>query len=193
MSTSDITRVIRELVTRLDVNPNREGLQETPERAAKAWEYWTSGYDVDPASVLKTFDDGSESYDAMVFQGNIACFSTCEHHLAPFFGVAHIGYIPGSRIVGLSKLARLVEVFSRRLQVQERITSQVANALEKHLDPKGVGVVLQCRHMCMESRGIQKIGTVTTTSCLHGAIRDEPETRAEFMTMVTSTQQVTIL
>jgi len=175
-----------ELLRHIGEDPSREGLLETPERAARAWAEWTSGYAQDPAAVLKSFEDGSQGYDELVFQGNIPCYSHCEHHLAPFFGVAHVGYIPRGRVVGLSKLSRLVDVFARRLQVQERLTVQVAEALQEVLNPRAVGVVLECRHMCMESRGIQRTGTVTKTSALLGEFRSEPDARAEFMAMVTS-------
>lgn len=187
------THLFEELIAQVGEDPSREGLLETPERAARAWEEWTSGYGVDPAAVLKDFADGSENYDELVFQGGIPLWSLCEHHMAPFFGVAHVGYIPSGRVVGLSKLARLVDVFARRLQVQERLTVQVARALEDALHPRGVGVVLQCRHSCMESRGIRRIGSVTTTSALLGDFRSEPEARAEFMSMVNASRPVTVL
>lgn len=185
--------LFEELLLHIGEDPSREGLAETPERCARAWAEWTSGYDQDPVAVLKSFADGSEGYDELVFQGNISCYSHCEHHLAPFFGVAHIGYIPSGRVVGLSKLARLVDVFARRLQVQERLTVQIAQALQDVLKPRAVGVVLECRHLCMESRGIQRAGTVTKTSALLGAFRDEPDARAEFMSMVTSARSVSVL
>lgn len=161
----------------------REGLRETPDRFAKAWEFLTSGYDQDPEQVLKSFEDGSERYDEMVFQGAVPVWSMCEHHMLPFWGVAHIGYIPNGKIVGLSKFSRLVDIFARRLQVQERLTAQIADALDEHLKPKGVGVVLRCRHGCMESRGIQKSGTVTFTSALRGGLKTA-EARAEFLKFV---------
>lgn len=161
---------------------SRGGLEETPGRFAKAWNFWTSGYGKDPKDVLKTFDDGACS--EMVFQGNINVWSLCEHHLAPFFGVAHIGYIPNGKIIGLSKFYRLAEIFARRLQVQERLTTDIADALVEHLEPLGVGVVLRCRHSCMESRGIQKAGGATITSALRGAMKDESPARAEFLRFV---------
>lgn len=172
------------LIGKLDNDPDREGLVETPDRVARAWTFWCSGYDMDPAAVLKTFADGSDGYDEMVFQGNIPYYSHCEHHMAPFFGAAHVAYIPNGRIVGLSKLARLVDIFARRLQVQERLCTQVADALVEHLQPRGAAVILQARHMCMESRGVSKAGTVTTTTALRGAFKDDPAVRAEFMTLV---------
>ena len=131
--------------------------------------------------MLKTFEDGAERYDEMVIDHDIPIYSHCEHHLAPFFGKAHIAYIPNGRIVGLSKLARVAKAFAQRLQVQERLTSQIAHALHEALEPVGVGVVLECRHLCMESRGACVPGTMTTTSCLLGAMKDVPSARAEFL------------
>lgn len=176
--------IVRQLLTLLDPDPERQGLKETPERVLKAWEEWTKGYHVVPETLLKTFEDGANGYDEMVFVGCIPFYSTCEHHLAPFFGVAHVAYIPHGRIVGLSKLPRLVDAFARRLSVQERITTQVADTIEKCLIAKGVGVVLQARHFCMESRGINRPGTVTTTSALRGFIKEQPSTRAEFYKLI---------
>lgn len=165
-------------------DPAREGLRETPDRVQKAWRFWTSGYDRDPASVLKVFEDAQ--YDEMVFQADIPVWSTCEHHMAPFFGVAHIGYIANGKVVGLSKLYRLVEIFGRRLQVQERLTQQIATAIEEHLKPAGVGVALRCRHVCMESRGIKVTGTITSTQVLKGGIHHVASARAEFLQLVST-------
>lgn len=159
----------------------REGLQETPSRVAKAWEFWTSGYGRDVADVLKTFEDGAEGVDEMVVVKDIPFYTHCEHHMAPFFGTATIGYIPNGKVVGLSKLSRVLDIFARRLQVQERLTCQVADALMKHLEPKGSAVVLKARHLCMESRGVCQQGHHTITSALRGAFKDEPDTRAEFL------------
>ena len=160
----------------------RPGLRETPERFAKAWEELTAGYEVEPASVLKTFD--SEGYNELILVRDIPVYSMCEHHLLPFFGVAHIGYIPKGKIVGLSKLPRLVEVFMRRLQVQERLTKEIAGALLEAVDARAVGVVLECRHMCMEARGISVQGAVTTTSTLRGDFMGEGPARAEFLSLI---------
>lgn len=162
-------------------NDPREGLLETPYRVAKAWEFWLSGYDKTPEDVLKVFKDGAENHDQMVTVKDIPIYSHCEHHLAPFFGTATISYIPDGRIVGLSKLSRLADMFARRLQVQERLTDQIADALFTVLKPKGAGVVIKARHMCMESRGVCQQGHQTITSALRGAFRDEPETRSEFL------------
>ncbi len=162
----------------------RPGLLETPERVAKAWEHWTSGYNKDVSKIFTTFEDGAENYDEMVVVRDLPFYSHCEHHMAPFFGRATIAYIPDGRIVGLSKLARLLDIYACRLQVQERLTNQVATAIEGHLEPLGVGVVIKARHLCMESRGICKQGHYTITSALSGAIKDQPETRAEFLAFV---------
>jgi len=175
---------LRELLYYLDEDPEREGLRETPERAVRALEFFTSGYKQDPKQILKTFEDGASRVDEMVVQLNIPFWSMCEHHLLPFWGMAHIGYIPTTRIVGLSKLSRLVEIFARRLTVQEHLTVNIAEALLDGLGARGVGVVMQARHSCMESRGIQKSGTVTVTSVMRGVFREKPETRAEFLALV---------
>jgi GTP cyclohydrolase IA len=161
----------------------REGLRDTPSRVAKAWEFWCGGYGQDPAEILKSFDDGAAGYDQMVSVVGIPIYSKCEHHLADIFGTATIAYIPNQRIVGLSKLSRLADMFARRLQVQERLTTQIADALVEHLAPVGVGVRLECRHMCMESRGLCQQGHYTVTTALRGAIKDEPQTRAEFLAL----------
>jgi len=163
----------------------RGGLQETPRRVAAAWDFWTSGYGKDPADVLKVFEDGAENYDEMIVVRDIPVYSHCEHHMAAIFGTATVAYIPDGRIVGLSKLSRLVDIFARRLQVQERMTTQIADALDTNLRPIGVGVVLKCRHMCMESRGIQKQGHVTITSALRGVLSEDRAARAEFMALAT--------
>lgn len=163
---------------------SRGGLRETPGRFLRAWKDWTAGYGQAPEDVLKTFEDGAEKYDEMVVSSGIPAWSTCEHHLAPIFGVAHIGYVPDKRIVGLSKLNRLVDVFGRRLQVQERWTTQIANALEDYVQPRGVAVVIEARHLCMESRGVCHAGTVTRTSAMRGVLMEKPEARAEFLRLI---------
>lgn len=176
--------LISNLLQHLGEDPRREGLRETPKRVIKAWEFWMSGYSQDPATVLKTFEDGSQNYNEMVFQGAIATWSMCEHHMSPFFGVTHIGYIPNGRIVGLSKLSRVVDIFARRLQVQERMTVQITDALNEHLQPLAVGVVQRCRHTCIESRGVQKAGSMTYTSALRGLFKTDVAARSEFMRFV---------
>jgi GTP cyclohydrolase I len=161
-------------------NDLREGLKDTPMRVAKAWKHWLGGYDIDIASLLKTFSDGAEGCDQMVIVKDIPIYSKCEHHLADIFGTATIAYIPSGKVVGLSKLSRLADAFARRLQVQERLTNQIADALVEHLAPQGVGVIVKARHMCMESRGICQQGHHTVTSALRGVLRDERDARAEF-------------
>lgn len=167
----------------VDPEPERGGLDETPTRAAKAWLEWTSGYSVDIKSLLKVFEDGAQGCDEMVVVKDIPIHSHCEHHLAAIFGTATIGYLPNGKIVGLSKLNRLADAFARRLQVQERMTNQIAEALMEHLAPLGCGVVIKARHMCMESRGVCQQGTVTFTSALRGVFREDPAVRAEFLAL----------
>ena len=174
--------LVRTMLGYLGEDPDREGLRETPRRVMKAWGEWCSGYDQDPAKVLKTFEDGA--CKELVLVKDIPVHSTCEHHLAPFFGKAHIAYIPNGRIVGLSKLSRLVDIYARRLQVQERLTTQVADALVDNLKPTGVGVVIECRHLCMESRGVNRAGVTTVTSAMRGALMEQPEARAELLALI---------
>lgn len=173
--------IIRALLTAIGENPDREGLRDTPARVMKAWAEWAEGYRVDPANVLKAFDDGAENVDEMVIVHGIPIVSKCEHHLADIVGTAHIGYIPNGRIVGLSKLVRLAEVFARRLQVQERMTNQIADALDQHLKPLGVGVLVRAAHGCMSTRGVRIHGSSTTTSAMRGVLRTDPAARAEFL------------
>lgn len=173
----------RRLLSSLGEDPDRAGLLETPARVSKAWRHWTSGYGQDPAELLKAFEDGAEEYNELIVVRGIPVYSHCEHHLAPFFGKATIGYLPNGRIVGLSKLTRLVDCFAKRLQVQERLTIQIANALMTHLEPKAVGVVIRCRHMCMESRGIRTPGEETVTSAMLGELQPNLALRTEFLAL----------
>ena len=147
----------------------------------KGCKHWCSGYNVDIAKLLKTFEDGAENYDEMVLVKDIPIYSKCEHHLADIFGTATIAYIPNGRVVGLSKLSRVADAFARRLQVQERLTTQIADALDEHLRPKPVGVIVKARHMCMESRGICQQGHHTVTSALRGVFKTDPTARSEFL------------
>jgi GTP cyclohydrolase I len=171
----------RRFLKSLGEDPDRPGLIETPTRVTKAWKHWSSGYGQNPADVLKAFEDGAEEYNELIVVRNIPVYSHCEHHLAPFFGKATVGYMPDGKIVGLSKLTRLVECFSKRLQVQERLTIQVANALMENLQPKAVGVVIRCRHLCMESRGIKTAGEETVTSAMLGELQPNLGMRTEFL------------
>ena len=183
MSTEFSENDWRRFLISLGEDPNRSGLRETPARVAKAWKFWTSGYSQNPAELLKTFEDGAEQYNELIVVRNIPVYSHCEHHLAPFFGKATIGYMPDGKIVGLSKLTRLMECFSKRLQVQERLTIQVANALMESLQPKAVGVVIRCRHLCMESRGIRTPGEETVTSAMLGELQPNLAMRTEFLAL----------
>jgi len=176
--------IVRRLLAYIGEDPDREGLLETPARFLKAWEEYTRGYRERPEDILKSFEDGAQSVDEMVIVRDIPVYSLCEHHLAPFFGKAYVGYVPDKRILGLSKISRLVEIFARRLQVQERLTNQIADALDTHLQPLGVAVVIECRHMCMESRGVRHTGTATVTSALRGSIKSNADTRREFLSLI---------
>ena len=171
---------VKRLLQYIGEDPEREGLVETPARVEKAYREWFSGYGHEGYEVLKTFEDGAEKTDEMIVVGPISFYSHCEHHIAPFFGSVHIAYIPDGKIVGLSKFARLVEIYSRRLQVQERLTAQIAESLQEGLCPKGVAVLVKARHLCMESRGAKSIGSTTTTSKLLGAMKTS-EARSEFL------------
>jgi GTP cyclohydrolase I len=174
---------VRDLLAFIGEDPTREGLLGTPDRVARAWREMTAGYEVDVAELLtRTF--AADGYGGLVAITGVDFVSLCEHHLLPFTGTATVGYLPGARrVVGLSKLARLVDAFARRLQVQERMTEQIADAIEAHLTPDGVGVVLQATHSCLACRGARKAGAVMVTSSLRGALLTQPETRAEFMAL----------
>ena len=176
--------MVRNLLTYIGEDPDREGLLETPTRFLKAWEEYTRGYREKPEEILKSFEDGAQSCDEMVIVRDIPVYSLCEHHLAPFFGKAYVGYVPDKRNLGLSKISRLVEIYGRRLQVQERLTNQIADALDTHLQPLGVAVVIECRHMCMESRGVRHTGTATVSSALRGSIKTNADTRREFLSLI---------
>lgn len=172
---------VRTILLQVGEDPEREGLLKTPERVEKAMRYLTSGYAMTAEDVIGDALFEAESHDNMVVVHDIEFYSMCEHHMLPFFGKAHVAYIPDGKIVGLSKVARVVDVFARRLQVQERLTDQIAAALDATLRPKGVGVVCQAAHFCMQMRGVEKQGSMTTTSALRGVFRDDPRTREEFL------------
>ena len=179
-----IEKAVREILIAIGEDPDREGLQRTPARVARAYAEIFAGLRVEPAKVLTTTFEAN--HDELVLVRDIEMMSMCEHHLLPFTGVAHVGYIPGvdGRITGLSKLARLVEVFARRPQVQERLTSQIADLLMSQLSPRGVIVVLECEHLCMEMRGIRKVGARTVTSAVRGAFQNDGKVRAEAMALI---------
>lgn len=170
------------LIQTLPEDVKREGLADTPRRADEAWDTLFSGYDKDPSSLLTVFEN--EGYDEMILVKDIEFYSTCEHHLLPFLGHAHIAYIPKDKIIGLSKLPRLVEIFSRRLQNQERLTTQIADALKELLDPKGIAVVLEAKHLCMMARGVEKQESTVSTSALRGLFKKDASTRAEFLRLI---------
>jgi GTP cyclohydrolase IA len=176
---SDLITNIREIIASIGDDPDRDGLLETPARVAKMYEAVFSGYKLDPASVFKVFD--SDGYEGLVLVKNIEFFSHCEHHMVPFYGKASIAYIPNGKIIGLSKLARLVEIFSKRLQVQERITKQLADTMQEHLNPKGVAVYVDARHMCMCMRGVQKQLAKTVTTSYTGIFLKDQGLKDEFL------------
>lgn len=185
MSEPSIQKAVGDILRLLGEDPDREGLVKTPERVARSLQYLTKGYGEDP----KTLINGAlfvEEYSEMIVLKDLDFFSTCEHHILPFFGKASVAYIPKHHIVGISKLARLVEVYARRLQVQERMTTQIANILMDELDPLGVAVVLRAEHLCMRMRGVEKQNSVVVTSAMLGIFRTHQETRQEFMTLVNS-------
>lgn len=175
--------LIKEILENLGENPRREGLEKTPERVAKSLQFLTSGYKADIRKII----NGAifkESYEEMVLVNDIDFYSLCEHHLLPFYGKCHVAYIPNGQIIGLSKIPRIVEVFARRLQVQERMTTEIADTLMEFLQPAGVAVVTEARHLCMMMRGVQKQNTIVKASALHGVFREDQRTREEFMNLI---------
>ena len=185
-SREEAEEAVRTLICWTGDDPDREGLIETPKRVVKAYEEFFEGYDMDPEEVLqKTFEE-VQGYDDAVIVRNIRVESHCEHHIVPIIGVAHVGYIPNNRVVGISKLARVIEIFGKRLQTQETMTAQIADTIQKVLEPKGVAVVVDASHQCMTTRGIHKTESSTITSRMLGAFRDNPETRSEFMNLINS-------
>lgn len=171
-----------EILLFIGEDPKREGLRETPKRMIKSWGKLFGGYSQDPKEIMKTFTEGA--CDEMVILKDIEFYSTCEHHFLPFFGKISIGYIPKKRIIGISKLARTVEIFSRRLQIQERMTDQIADCIKKYLDPKGVIVICEARHLCMISRGIEKQKSIMITSSLRGVFKKDPTAKDEFVRLI---------
>lgn len=183
MNKDIVEKNVKTLLEEIGENPDREGLARTPHRVAKAYEFLTQGYNKD----IKKIINGAifeEKYDEMVIVKDIDFYSMCEHHLLPFFGKVHIAYVPNGKIIGLSKLPRVVDVFARRLQVQERLTQEIADTLDEILQPKGVAVVAEGYHMCMMMRGVEKQNSITTTSAVHGLFKDDARTRAEFLNLI---------
>ncbi len=181
--TQRITASYSKILAELGEDAQREGLLKTPERVAKALQYLTQGYQQDPAEILRSAIF-HEEYSEMVIVKDIEVYSMCEHHMLPFFGKAHVAYIPNGKIVGLSKIPRIIDAFSRRLQVQERLTIEIRDCIQETLNPKGVAVVLECQHMCMQMRGVQKQNSVTTTSAFTGLFMNNETTRKEFINLV---------
>lgn len=181
-----IKDLTRSLLEEIGEDPNREGLLKTPDRVAKAWKFFSQGYEIDVQDIVNDaiFD---EDCSEMVVVRDIEFFSMCEHHMIPFFGRCHVGYLPNKKIIGLSKIPRIVDAFSQRLQVQERMTTQVAETLMDILKPKGVGVVMEGRHLCMQMRGVEKQNSFATTSAMLGQFRDSAETRSEFLSIINRT------
>lgn len=188
VSDQEMRQSIRTLLTELGEDPDREGLRDTPKRVSKAWQFLTSGYDQSLEELLNGAIFNENSHE-MVLVRDITLFSTCEHHMLPIIGHAHVAYIPNGKVIGLSKIARICEMFARRLQVQERLTGQVADALQEVLKPQGVAVVIEATHMCMVMRGVQKPGSWTTTSAMRGVFADDARTRQEFMGLIRHSPQ----
>lgn len=181
--------IVTRLLQFIGEDPSREGLKDTPRRVLKAWREWAQGYHKDPKQLITTFSEGAEKADELVVVHNIPVISKCEHHLADMVGIAHVGYIPSGKIVGLSKLPRIVDAFARRLQVQERLTNQIADALVDGLSPSGVGVVLRLSHACMSTRGVGIQGSWTTTSAMRGALLEKGSARAEFLQLCAAAER----
>ncbi|HTO55725.1 MAG TPA: GTP cyclohydrolase I FolE [Myxococcota bacterium] len=180
---SRLEEIVSELLEEIGEDPRREGLLRTPKRVARSFEFLTQGYRLDPQKILNdaVFE---ESYNEMLIVKDIDFYSLCEHHMLPFFGRAHVAYLPNGRIVGLSKIARLVEMYSRRLQVQERLTNEIAHVIDKVLQPRGVAVILEAQHLCMMMRGVQKQNSYAISSAMLGSFESDPKTRAEFVQLV---------
>lgn len=183
MNKERVAQLIRDLLIEIGENPVREGLLKTPDRVAESWAFLTSGYDMDPDTVINEAIFESEANN-MIIARDIEVYSMCEHHMLPFYGRCHIGYIPKTKVLGVSKLARIVDVFARRLQIQERLTAQIANEIQTHVQGWGVGVVMECRHLCMMMRGVQKQNSIMTTSTVLGIFHDVQATRAEFLSLI---------
>jgi GTP cyclohydrolase IA len=175
--------LVREMLVRLGEDPQREGLAQTPKRVQKAFEFLTRGYNEDPEVLLKNALF-TVNFDEMVIVKDVEMFSLCEHHMLPFFGKVHVAYIPNGKVIGLSKIPRLIELFSRRLQIQERLTTQIAETIQKVIQPQGVGVVIEARHLCMMMRGVEKQHSAAVTSSMLGCFREEQETRTEFLSLI---------
>ena len=183
MTSASFEDLVREMIVRLGEDPAREGLVRTPDRVHRAYEHLTKGYKEDAEAMLKKALF-TVTYDEMVIIKDVEMFSLCEHHILPFFGKVHVAYIPNGKVIGLSKIPRLIEIFSRRLQIQERLTTQIAETIQKAIEPQGVGVVIEARHLCMMMRGVEKQHSAAVTSSMLGCFRDEQNTRTEFLSLI---------
>ena len=183
LTSATYEELVREMIVRLGEDPDREGLSRTPARVEKAMKFLVKGYKDDPEALLRKALF-TVNYDEMVIVKDVEMFSLCEHHLLPFFGKVHVAYIPNGKVIGLSKIPRLIEAFSRRLQIQERLTTQIAETIQQAIQPQGVGVVIEARHLCMMMRGVEKQHSATVTSSMLGCFRDEQETRTEFLSLI---------
>ena len=183
LTSASFEDLVREMLVRLGEDADREGLVRTPGRVHKAFQFLTKGYNEDPEALLKKALF-TVTYDEMVIVKDVEMFSLCEHHVLPFFGKVHVAYIPNGKVIGLSKIPRLIEIFSRRLQIQERLTTQIAETIQKTIQPQGVGVVIEARHLCMMMRGVEKQHSAAVTSSMLGCFRDEQETRSEFLSLI---------
>jgi len=187
LSEATLADLYREVLLRIGEDPERDGLRRTPERVEKAIQFLTRGYNENPAKLLQDalFD---VDYDEMVIVKDVEMFSLCEHHMLPFYGKVHVAYLPKGKVIGLSKIPRLIDVFARRLQVQERLTKEIADTIQRAIDPIGVGVVIEARHLCMMMRGVEKQHSATVTSAMLGAFRDDQQTRGEFLSLIGSSK-----
>jgi GTP cyclohydrolase IA len=183
LTSASFEDLVREMIVRMGEDPTREGLVRTPNRVHRAYDHLTRGYKEDAEAMLKKALF-TVTYDEMVIVKDVEMFSLCEHHILPFFGKVHVAYIPNGKVIGLSKIPRLIEIFSRRLQIQERLTTQIAETIQKAIEPQGVGVVIEARHLCMMMRGVEKQNSVMKTSCLLGSFKEDGRTRTEFLSLL---------
>jgi GTP cyclohydrolase I len=183
LTSASFEDLVREMIVRLGEDPEREGLVRTPDRVHRAFQHLVKGYKEDPEAMLKKALF-TVTYDEMVIVKDVEMFSLCEHHMLPFFGKVHVAYIPNGKVIGLSKIPRLIEIFSRRLQIQERLTTQIAETIQNAIQPQGVGVVVEARHLCMMMRGVEKQHSAAVTSSMLGCFRNEQETRSEFLSLI---------
>ncbi|MCG2712888.1 MAG: GTP cyclohydrolase I FolE [Candidatus Omnitrophica bacterium] len=186
MNEKKVMKLVRELLIEMGEDPKREGLKKTPQRVARSLEFLTQGYKLDPKDIINNAVFQSEANN-MIIVRDIEIYSLCEHHLLPFYGRCHIGYIPKKKVLGVSKICRMVDIFARRVQIQERLTSQIAHEIMHSIDAEGIGVVIECRHLCKMMRGVEKQNSIMTTSSVLGSFREQPATRSEFLALINRT------